>query len=116
MISGYAIPAEAWLMFSPWITHHDPRYFPDPWRFDPERWNTTAATTRPRFAYLPFGAPGIAPLWPAGVSVIGAITRRWRLRPTAAGALIAEPAGRLRPQTGRWLVRDRRREEPATGV
>ncbi|CAM4333365.1 Putative cytochrome P450 120 [Mycobacterium basiliense] len=34
--------------------HHDPRWWPDPERFDPERF-LSAAKTRPRSSYLPFG-------------------------------------------------------------
>ena len=114
MIRGYAIPAETWLMFSPWVVHHDPRYYPDPWRFDPGRWTAAGAATRPLPAYLPFGAPGITPLWAAGVSAIAAIARRWRLRPTAVGPAIAEPTGWLRPRPGPWLVIERRGKDRKT--
>ncbi|GLG95812.1 Probable cytochrome P450 28c1, partial [Gryllus bimaculatus] len=33
----------------------DPAYFPDPHKFDPERFSEENKATRPRFAYLPFG-------------------------------------------------------------
>lgn len=35
--------------------HHDPKYFPDPFRFDPERFNSENAPTRPSHLHLPFG-------------------------------------------------------------
>ncbi|KAJ9577523.1 hypothetical protein L9F63_005896, partial [Diploptera punctata] len=35
--------------------HHDPKYFPDPEKFDPERFNEEEVNKRPHFAYLPFG-------------------------------------------------------------
>ncbi|BBX73933.1 putative cytochrome P450 132 [Mycobacterium shinjukuense] len=35
--------------------HHDPRWWPDPERFDPRRFLDDRAKTRPRSAYLPFG-------------------------------------------------------------
>lgn len=35
--------------------HYDPKYFPDPERFDPERFSEEAKKNRPNFAYLPFG-------------------------------------------------------------
>jgi cytochrome P450 len=35
--------------------HHDPRWWPDPERFDPTRFLDGSAKDRPRSAYLPFG-------------------------------------------------------------
>ncbi|GFG30581.1 hypothetical protein Cfor_10498 [Coptotermes formosanus] len=35
--------------------HHDPRYYPEPDRFDPERFSDEAKSLRPHFTYLPFG-------------------------------------------------------------
>jgi len=35
--------------------HHDPRYYPEPERFDPERFSDEAKSFRPHFTYLPFG-------------------------------------------------------------
>jgi len=35
--------------------HHDPQYYPDPERFDPERFTQEKVKERHQFAYLPFG-------------------------------------------------------------
>ena len=35
--------------------HHDPQYYPDPDKFDPERFNEENKAKRPSFTYLPFG-------------------------------------------------------------
>ncbi|PSN34611.1 hypothetical protein C0J52_20552 [Blattella germanica] len=35
--------------------HHDPQYFPDPERFDPERFTEEEKRKRPHYCYLPFG-------------------------------------------------------------
>lgn len=35
--------------------HHDPHYYPEPDRFDPERFCHEAKSSRPHFTYLPFG-------------------------------------------------------------
>ncbi|KAJ4432916.1 hypothetical protein ANN_15173 [Periplaneta americana] len=35
--------------------HYDPEYFPDPERFDPERFSEENKKSIPRFSYLPFG-------------------------------------------------------------
>jgi len=36
--------------------HHDPQYYPDPQRFDPERFTQENIKERHQFTYLPFGA------------------------------------------------------------
>ena len=49
------IPKGAVLQLSAWVLHRDPVNFPDPERFDPDRWTPDFERTLPRFAYLPFG-------------------------------------------------------------
>lgn len=52
-IGGYDIPAGAILLLSPWIVQRDPRFWPDPERFDPERF-MPGTRTKP-YTYFPFG-------------------------------------------------------------
>jgi cytochrome P450 len=35
--------------------HHDPKYYPDPDRFDPERFSEEEKAKRHHYVYLPFG-------------------------------------------------------------
>lgn len=35
--------------------HHDPEYYPDPEKFDPERFSEENKNKRPACTYLPFG-------------------------------------------------------------
>ena len=52
-IGSVALPRGARVMFSPLIVHTDPRWWDDPLRFDPDRWQTATPTSR---EYLPFGS------------------------------------------------------------
>jgi len=35
--------------------HYDPKYYPEPERFDPERFSDKEKKNRPQYSYLPFG-------------------------------------------------------------
>ncbi|MEV6604042.1 cytochrome P450 [Kutzneria sp. NPDC051319] len=53
---GLTIPADAEMIYSPYLLHHDARWFPDPQRFDPDRWLPEKAAKLPKNAYIPFAA------------------------------------------------------------
>jgi cytochrome P450 len=56
-LGGYRVPAASNIFILQWRTQRDPRFFPDPERFDPERWREDPVRSGkiPRFAYFPFG-------------------------------------------------------------
>ncbi|MGB1016889.1 MAG: cytochrome P450, partial [Nannocystaceae bacterium] len=54
-LAGYRIPKGAQLYFSQMHTQRDPRWFPEPERFNPARWLGGLEQRLPRFAYFPFG-------------------------------------------------------------
>ena len=53
--TGRRVRAGSKLLLSPYVVHRDPRYYPDPERFDPERFAREGRRGRPRYAYFPFG-------------------------------------------------------------
>lgn len=54
---GYRLPAGRRLLFSIYLTQHDPAHWPAPERFDPQRfYQAGAEAARPPLSYLPFGA------------------------------------------------------------
>jgi enediyne biosynthesis protein E7 len=55
-VGGYHVPAGAEVLICPYTMHRHPRYWPDPERFDPERFAPDAESDRPRYAHIPFGA------------------------------------------------------------
>lgn len=54
-LGGHRIPAGAALLMSPFVSHRDPAFWPDPEVFDPERFSAAGSAGRPRYAYYPFG-------------------------------------------------------------
>lgn len=54
-VGAYTVPAGATVFYPFWAIHQNPRYWPDPHRYDPERFTADNAAGRPRFAYVPFG-------------------------------------------------------------
>ena len=54
-IGPYRIPKGDTVIVSPYLLHHDPANWPDPDRFDPDRFAEGRDKDRPAYAYLPFG-------------------------------------------------------------
>jgi cytochrome P450 len=53
--TGTRVESGSKLILSPYVVHRDPAYYPDPLRFDPERFSEEQSRERPRFSYFPFG-------------------------------------------------------------
>ena len=54
-IGGTVLSRNSMVMVSPWTLGRDPRWFPHPNKFDPDRFLPENANSIPRYAYLPFG-------------------------------------------------------------
>jgi cytochrome P450 len=55
-VDGHRIHAGEQVMISPWVLHHDPRWWVGPERFRPDRWRNGETDTLPKGAFMPFGA------------------------------------------------------------
>lgn len=55
-IGGWTVPRGGIVRLMTYITHHDPRWFPEPHRFDPDRFVPNRSAKLPPCAYIPFGA------------------------------------------------------------
>src|SRR5437764_1510630 len=104
-IGGYHIPAKSLVLLSQYVTHRDARFFPDPVRFDPERWTTAMRESRPQFAYFPFGGGprrciGEGFAWMEGILLIATLAQRWRMRLVPDHPVETLPVITLRPKYG----------------
>jgi cytochrome P450 len=112
-IGGYPIPEGAKVFYSQHVTQRDPRWWPEPDRFDPERWTTEAKAARPKFAYFPFGGGqrlciGEGFAWMEGELVIATIARKWQMRLVPGQATGHKTSITLRPAATRMRLLARR--------
>jgi len=115
-VGEYKIPAESIVLMSPWVVQRDARWFPDPLKFAPERWQTAENEGRPKFSYFPFGGGartciGERFAWMEGLLVIAALASRWRLRMVPGQQVDTRARITLRPKYPMRLM-----VEPRTGV
>jgi cytochrome P450 len=101
-VGEWLFPRGTVFMASQWVTQRDPRWFANPFRFAPERWEEERAALaaggssnpkRPQFASFPFGAGnrfciGKATFEFEGSMLLAAFFRDW----------IAEPVAECRPR------------------
>ena len=104
-INGYLIPEGSSVLMSQFVVHRDPRWFPDPRRFDPERWDPEEEAKRPRYSYFPFGGGsriciGESFAWMEGILLLATLAQRWRLRLVPGHRVALDPKITLRPKYG----------------
>ena len=102
-LGPYRFPPRTYFFFSQYVTQRDPAYFPDPLRFDPERFTPEAKAARPRFAYFPFGGGarqciGESFAWMEGVLILATIAQQWRLSLLPDQQIDVQPKITLRPK------------------
>jgi cytochrome P450 len=101
-IGGYTIPSGTVVIFSQYLLHNDPRFFPEPERFDPDRWLPERQHGRPKFAYFPFGGGnriciGESFAWMEGILLLATLARRWRLERLETAPVPMKAVITLRP-------------------
>jgi cytochrome P450 len=113
VVGGYDMAAGTTVYFAPWVLHRDPRHFPQPEAFRPERWLDGSAAKLPKYVYVPFGGGprvciGERFAMMEGVLVLVTILRRFRLE-MAGPDPVPFPSITLRPDGGP-IMRVRRME------
>jgi cytochrome P450 len=104
-LRGYLIPGGSNVVMSQWIMHRNPAYFPDPQKFDPDRWATENSQKLPRFAYFPFGGGprqciGSSFAMMEATMLLATIAQRFRLRSIPDHPVLLVPSFTLRPKYG----------------
>lgn len=104
-LDGYTIPAGSVVALNAWVMHHDARFYPDPFAFDPGRWTPDARRGRPRYAFFPFGGGpricmGATFAMLEAKLVLATLLRHWQFRLAAGQRVEAAPVLTLRPRHG----------------
>ena len=118
---GYTLPVGSLILMSQFVMHHDARYYPEPERFDPERWTPEAKQSRHPYTYFPFGGGarrciGEGFAWMEGVLVLATLASRWRMRLVPDQRIEMRPLITLRPKYGVRAVLEARSEAHAVAA
>ncbi len=110
-LAGRVFPAGTETLFSLYALHRDPRSFPDPLRFDPERW-APGSLQPPEGSYIPFltgkrQCVGDGFAWAQMTATVAAIASRWRLTPVEDGPPRELPQALMCPDEVRMVVAPR---------
>ncbi|HEV7398307.1 MAG TPA: cytochrome P450 [Pyrinomonadaceae bacterium] len=112
-IGGYFIPKRSLVLMSQFVMHRDARFFVEPNRFDPERWQPEARDARPQFSYFPFGGGnrrciGEGFAWMEGILLLATLAQRWRMHLDPNHHVEVRPVITLRPKHGMRMTLQRR--------
>ena len=109
----YRFPAGTYFFFSQYIMQRSPEYFPDPLRFDPERFTPEEKAARPKFTYFPFGGGnrqciGESFAWMEAILLTATIAQKWRLRLVPGQTIEVQPKITLRPKQAIRMMLEQR--------
>ncbi len=120
-IGDYLIPNKSMILISPYLIHHDARFYYDPERFEPERFSPEEEAKRSHSTYIPFGGGnrkciGESLAWLESMLIVSMIASRWRLKLVPGHRVEMEPLISLKPKYGMRMILERRRPqtEPAS--
>ena len=112
-LGPYRFPTGTYFFFSQYIMQRTPEHFPDPLRFDPERFTPEQKAARPKFAYFPFGGGnrqciGESFAWMEAILLTATIAQRWQLRLLPGQTIEVQPKITLRPKQAIRMVLEAR--------
>ncbi|MEU4730746.1 cytochrome P450 [Streptomyces sp. NPDC023588] len=100
-LAGYPVKKGTTVVYSPYLIHHQAALYPDPERFDPDRWAGQATRGR-NSALIPFGGGARKCIGDTfglneAALALATIAARWRLEPAPGTTVRPAPAATLNP-------------------
>jgi cytochrome P450 len=104
-LGGYPVAQGAEVILWLYLTHHDPRFYPDPSRFLPERFTKENEAKLPKAAYLPFGAGPRACIGKAFAMMeaqllLALLVQRFHFSLVPGQSIVVAPQLTLKPKNG----------------
>jgi cytochrome P450 len=108
-IFNYVLAPGTIVVLSPYTMHRHERYWPEPERFDPDRFLPENMASRPRFSFFPFGGGprtciGERFAWTEGVLLLATLAQRRRPQLAAGQRVATHPRITLRPRFGMRML------------
>ncbi len=117
-LGPYRLPPGTYFFFSQYILQRSEQFYPEPLRFDPERFTAEQKAARPRFTYFPFGGGsrqciGEAFAWMEGVLILATLAQRWSFHMLPGQTVDVQPKITLRPKYPMMMVAKERSADSA---
>lgn len=101
-LAGRHLPKGTALLYSAYLLQHRPELFPDPDRFDPDRWIGQSTESLPRGSFVSFGGGNRKCIGDQFALIemtlaLATVCARWSLRPDPASTMTIQVRGTLGP-------------------
>lgn len=112
-LGAWRVRRRAGVIITPYLVHRDPRWYPDPERFDPDRWLPERCEGLHKHAFIPFGGGqrlciGEGFAWMEAVLIIATLARHWAPELPPGHRLELDPRLTMRPKGGLPMILRRR--------
>ena len=104
-IGDFVVPPRSMVLMSQWVIQRDARFYPEPLRFNPDRWTPEFKSSLPKFAYFPFGGGSRQCIGESFAMMelqllVATIAQRWQLRLAPNHPVVPQPLITLRAKHG----------------
>nr|BAE78976.1 P450 [Streptomyces sp. KO-3988] len=101
-LGDHLLPAGTNVVFSSYLLHRDPEHYPDPRRFDPDRW-LSINPSKADASYIPFGIGskgciGEVFAWEQLEAILDVVTQEWKLSTEPDRQVRTAPETTLHPR------------------